>query len=155
MLLRTATALAVLLTLATVAIAEESGRYRMSPTEGGFVRLDTETGSMALCAKRDQGWSCTAMADDQASQRQRIETLEAENKALREEIKRLEEVLGVGDTKPGSGAAPAPAPPGGAFKLPSEEDIDKGFDYLDRMLKKFRDRMKKLEDGSAGDGRAL
>lgn len=153
--LRPATALAALLALATGAMAEESGRYRMSPTEGGFVRLDTVTGAMALCAKRDQGWSCTAMADDQASQRQRIETLEAENKALREEIKRLEEVLGVGESKPGSGAAPAPAPPSGAFKLPSEEDIDKGFDYLDRMLKKFRDRMKKLEEGGAGDGRAL
>ncbi|MEW5965349.1 MAG: hypothetical protein AB1749_17560 [Pseudomonadota bacterium] len=154
MSLRLATALSASLALATGVLAEDAGRYRMSPTDGGFVRLDTQTGAMALCAKRDQGWSCTAMADDQASQRQRIETLEAENKALRDEIKRLEEVLGVGESKPGTGAAP-PAPPGGAFKLPSEEDIDKGFDYLDRMLKKFRDRMKKLEGGSEGDGRTL
>jgi hypothetical protein len=153
MSLRLATALSATLALATGALAEEAGRYRMSPAEGGFIRLDTQTGAMSLCAKRDQGWSCAAMADDQASQRQRIEALEAENKALREEIKRLEEVLGVGESKPG--AAPAPAPPGGAFKLPSEEDIDKGFDYLDRMLKKFRDRMKKLEGGGEGDGRTL
>jgi len=155
MVLRTlALGWAVSATLMSAAVAQETGRYRMSPVEDGFVRLDTETGAMSLCAKKDQSWSCTAMADDQAELSQRIEQLEAENKALREENQRLEDVFGLGDKRAEGGPAPS-EPPAGSFKLPSEEDIDKGFDYLDRMLKKFRDRMKKLEDPDGPEGRTL
>lgn len=136
--------------------AEPSGRFRMSPVDGGFVRLDTETGAMALCTGKDQAWTCAAMADDQANLQRRIETLEAENKELREENRRLEEVLGLGEPKPGDpGKPPAPPPSAGVFQLPSEQDIDKGFDYIEKMLKKFRDRMKKLEETERPDGRAL
>ena len=47
-----------------VAQGERASRYTMSPAEGGgFVRLDSETGQMALCQRRDGEWSCREMAE--------------------------------------------------------------------------------------------
>ena len=31
------------------------------------------------------------------------------------------------------------------FKLPSEKEVDQALDYFERMLKKFQDRLKRLE----------
>lgn len=144
------------LALATVpaAAAEtpQAGRYTMTPAEGGFVRLDTETGAMALCARKDSQWSCEAMPDDQQSQRRDIERLEAENKALKDEIRRMEEVMGLGDPKPGESGPQGAERPKGGLGLPSEQDVDKAFDYVQRMLKKFQEKMRELESGPGGKG---
>jgi hypothetical protein len=136
---------------------DKPGRYMMSPTDGGhFVRLDTETGAMALC-KRIAGdaWDCQAMADSSRPLQDEADRLKSENKELRAEVKRLEEVLGLGDRKPGdTGQKQAERPggerPGGTFKLPSEDDIDKAIDYVERMFKKFRDKLKDLESEKRG-----
>ena len=60
---------------ATAADDPRPGRYTMTPADGGFVRLDTETGSMALCAKRGDQWSCDPMPDAQASQKREVESI--------------------------------------------------------------------------------
>lgn len=127
--------------------AEVPGRYSMSPTQGGFVRLDTQTGTMALCTQKDAAapWSCADMPESADSSRQRIEALENENKALKDEVKRLEEVFG---QAPG---AEAPK----SFTVPDEKDVDKAFDYIESMIKKFRERVKKLEDKEGSNGTPL
>ncbi|MEQ1672201.1 MAG: hypothetical protein ABL893_15205, partial [Hyphomicrobium sp.] len=82
--------------------AEAKGRFAMTPVDGGFMRLDTETGAVALCTRKADAWACepvddkTAASDDKAK-------IEAENKALKDRIKALEE----------SQAAGKPAPDGG------------------------------------------
>ena len=59
---------------------ERQGRYRMSPADGGgFVRLDTETGAMALCQRRDGDWSCRDMQDETGKVRQENDRLAREN----------------------------------------------------------------------------
>lgn len=148
-LVATICCLALLVSVAQAG-GERPGRYTMSPAEGGFVRLDTETGAMALCAKKDNQWACDAMPDVQAAQRRDVERLEADNKALKDEIRRMEEIMGLGDTKPG-GAGPKQAErPLGGPGLPSEKDVDQAFDYLTRMLKKFQEKMRELEGGKPG-----
>lgn len=158
---RGAMAAAALVVLGTIAAGAQDapGRFTMSPTDGGFVRLDTETGAMAMCTGKEGAWSCKAMPDDQKAMQDRIARLEEENRALREETARL-------------GASPAPqaeapkdgplaGPPGDAgpptapgagpgFKIPSEKDVDKAFDYVEGLLKKFRERLKKLEEKEKG-----
>ena len=42
-------------------------------------------------------------------------------------------------------------PPGGITKLPTEEEVDKALDYVERMFKKFRDRMQKFETATGGN----
>lgn len=120
--------------------ADEIGRYTMSPADDGFVRLDTKTGVMALCRREDSGdWACKDMADGQRKLRDELHRLEQENSALKDEIRGLEETLGLAD---GGGK---PHDSGTTLRLPSEEDVDKAFDYLERMAKKLHERMDKLE----------
>lgn len=127
------------------AASEAPGRYTMSPTDNGFVRLDTKTGQMALCTRQDKDWACTDMPEDPDESRQRIEALEKENQELKEDVKRLEEAF-----VQTPGAAPAPK----VFSIPDEKDVDKAFDYLETMIKKFRERAKRLEELDEKDSSA-
>lgn len=149
-----ATTLAIGMTaLAGTAIAAEDarpGRYTMTPAEGGFIRLDTETGALALCAKKSEAWACEPMPDAQQSQAREVERLQAENKALKDEIRRMEDVMGLGEPKPGQPPVAGGERPKGGLELPSEKDVDKAFDYVQRMLKKFQERMRELESGQGG-----
>jgi hypothetical protein len=151
---------------AGVAAAQERpGRYTMSPIEGGaFVRLDTETGAMSVCRRSGEAWDCQAMADSSRPLQEETDRLKAQNKELQAEVKRLEETLGLGDRKSGEGEQkraerpggerPGGDRPGGQFRMPSEDDIDKAIDYVERMFKKFRDKLKDLE-GSEKRGPTL
>lgn len=124
---------------------EKPGRFTMQPADGGFIRLDTATGDIAMCAKAGPGFECKPVKDDRDLQRE-IARLSDENKALKAEIKRLEELHGTGGE--------AGRPPQ-KFELPSEEDVDKALGYLERMFKKFRDKMKELDSTEPKKGQPL
>lgn len=134
------------------------GRFTMTPTDGGFIRMDTQTGAMSLCTGRAGDWACRAMPDDQKKLQERIAQLEQENQALKDENRRLEDVMGLNSAKPEEGGTPGapgeagpPGQPRPGFKLPTEKDLDQAFDYFEGMLKKFRDRLKKLEEEEKKD----
>lgn len=117
--------------------ADPKGRYSMSPVDGGFLRLDTETGAVALCVKKDAAWACEPVKDGAGD-------LAAENKALKERIKSLEDSKGT--PPPAAGNEYPTEPPGGSVsQLPTEEEVDKAFDYIEGMYKKLRERIKKFE----------
>jgi hypothetical protein len=94
------------LTAGTAAFAQErTGRYTMSPVEGGFLRLDTETGALALCTRRAETWSCEPVNDS---------------------------------------APPKPAE-GPRVQMPSEPEIDRAIDELERLFKKYRERLRDFD----------
>jgi len=134
------------------AAGEDSGRYSMSPAEGGVVRLDRETGAMAFCSGRAGAWSCEEMPVQESALKKRIEELEGEKRALEAERRRREGLLGGGAPPaaeaPEAGAPPddtlPPAPPGD-LAIPNERDVDKLFDYVEGMVKKFKERIDRLE----------
>lgn len=131
--------------LATPLLAadEKPGRYTMAPADGGFARLDTETGAMSLCTRKSGQWACEEMPDSTKDLRKENERLSAENKEMKADIRRMEEMLGLGeDKKDGEKRAERP---GGKLQLPSEEDVDKALGYIERMFKKFRDKMRQFE----------
>lgn len=101
--------------------ATETGRYTMSPTSNGFLRLDTRTGAVSLCVVRETGAECRAAADDRA--------------ALEEEIDRLQKRIAEFERKPNPGSPLA--------GLPSREDMSKALDYAEdfmrRMMKIMRE----------------
>lgn len=146
-----------LMPAAGAALAQDArpGRYAMNPADGGgFVRLDTLTGEMSLCTRQDERWSCTTMSDDTTKSRGEVDDLKRENTALKAEIKRLDEMLGLGEKAPGalppgSDAPARPGAPGGpGFRLPTEREVDQALDYFTNILKKFQDRLKRLEEHS-------
>jgi hypothetical protein len=138
---------------ATYAAAQDSaaGRYTMHKTEDGFVRLDTQTGAVSLCRKEAKAWSCRGIADatpplsegSSGTESNDVAQLRRENRALQEEIARLEELLGLRDPPAGQ-----PSKRHG-FKLPTEKDVDQAFDYFESMLRKFQERLKRLEKEQA------
>ncbi|MGD9802075.1 MAG: hypothetical protein AB7E81_11960 [Hyphomicrobiaceae bacterium] len=113
---------------------EKTGRFTMQPVDGGYLRLDTATGDMALCARSGETFECKPVKDDRDLQSE-IARLSEENKELKADVKRLEDLL-----KLDGGPGPAPK-----FELPKEEDVDKALTYLERMFKKFRDKLKELD----------
>jgi len=117
------------------------GRYALSPVDGGVLRLDKETGAVALCAKKGEAWSCDPVSDKAGAANERIAKLEAENKELKDRIAALE--AGRHDGPAPDAATPDGKAPG--FQVPSEEEVDKALDYVERMFRKFRDRLQKLD----------
>ena len=126
--------------LAAAAAAEApddgKGRFSMSPVEGGFLRLDKETGSVSLCARKADRWACEAVEDRTKTVDDKVARLESENASLKDRVKSLEDSLAT--------AKPA-GQPDVKIQIPSEEEIDKAMDYVERIFKKFRDRIGRME----------
>ncbi|MEM1372392.1 MAG: hypothetical protein AAGG72_09235 [Pseudomonadota bacterium] len=128
-----------------------SDRFSMAPVEGGFIRLDKQTGDMAICRETGSKWACSPMGSSDEQATKELERLKAENADLQAEVRRMEQVFGLdgrsaSGNEPGEGAPnPGPlagGPPGGLpkFDLPSEKDVDSAVDYLEGMIRKFRER---------------
>lgn len=132
------------------AVEDQSGRFTMQPTDGGFVRLDRDTGAMSICTGKDGDWACKPMPDRQQALEARISALEAENRSLRAERSAPETPPPVTEAPPPAGEPPAaaeepPSPPSN-LTIPSDEDVDRVFDYVEHMVKKLKQRIKRLED---------
>jgi hypothetical protein len=106
--------------------ASEPERYVMAPTEGGFLRLDTRSGSVSFCTVETGHSLCRASADEKSA-------LEAEISRLRRENAELKSGLSGTST----------AQPKGSSNLPSEEELERALAmterFLRRMLKVFRE----------------
>ncbi|HTZ03055.1 MAG TPA: hypothetical protein VMC05_12045 [Xanthobacteraceae bacterium] len=66
------------------------GRYmfekQAGPQGAGYIRLDTQTGEVALCSQRTIGWACETAPDDRTVLENEIARLRAENGALKKEL---------------------------------------------------------------------
>lgn len=120
---------------------DKPGRYTMTPTEGGFLKLDTATGVVALCTKAGDDWVCKPTKDGETVLRKEIDGLKAENEVLKDQLKTADEVAGLGDPDKKGGER-------GKAQLPSEKDVDQAFDYFERMVKKLRERLNRIESES-------
>ena len=109
-----------------------SGRYTMAQVDGGFLRMDTDTGTVSLCAKKGGSWSCESVADDYKAVQKDADRLAQENAALRRELAELRR----------DGGVPAKSPDR-KLELPSEEEIDKAIGQFEKYLKKFKDLIEK------------
>lgn len=125
-------------------IEERGGRFVMTPVEGGFLRMDSHTGAVSMCQRTSGKWACEAVADDRRALESELERLGAENRELSSTVRRLEEMLAQPDSR---------AEKGPRLQLPSEEEVDQALGYMQRLMRKFRDKMRELE--SDGDRRSL
>ena len=118
---------------------DRPGRYTMQPVEGGFLRLDTETGAVSLCTRQAGTFACEGVKDERDQLRAEVERLKTENGDLKAEVDRLQK----GATGPD--ATPDGERRRGKLAIPSEKDVDEALDTMERLYKKFRDRIKRLE----------
>ena len=100
------------------------GRYTMTPTEGGFLRLDSQTGAVSLCTRREETVLCRLAADERATLEAEIEQLRRENATLKSASSRN-----------------LPSLP--RLDLPSEAEMDKALGFMEgfmrRMMRVFRE----------------
>ena len=132
--------------------AGSPGRFTMQPADGGILRMDTQTGALSMCRQASGSWSCTMLPDDRTAMNTEIERLKSENIELKSAVRRLEDLAGI------PGNAPPDAGPGkrqSGVQLPTEEEVDKAMSYVQRMIKKFKEKIKELEDDEPRKGTNL
>jgi hypothetical protein len=65
----------------------DKGRYTMSATPDGIIRLDTSTGAISTCSNAaGSGWSCYAVPDERAAMDAEIGRLQGENEKLKTQL---------------------------------------------------------------------
>lgn len=120
----------------------DNGRFSLTPIDDGFLRLDTRTGRVSVCARRAMGWSCHPVPDERTALEEEIARLQRDNAALKKDM------LARGITPPGAptAQAPSPAPPPApvpgqaekpALKVPSDAELDRAVAVLERMWKRL------------------
>ncbi|MGV8938335.1 MAG: hypothetical protein ACOH2J_14525 [Allorhizobium sp.] len=107
-------------TAGAMAQAPDGPRFRLEETDQGLVRLDTQTGAMALCLEKDGNLVCRMAADERT--------------AYEDELSRLEKrvtALEAAATTTASPSAPPDTP------LPSDAEIDRSIGIMQRFMRSF------------------
>jgi hypothetical protein len=115
--------LASLVTLGAAARAQdapvtENGRYTMTPTEGGFMRLDTRTGAVSLCTATKASVECRLAPDERTALQQEIDRLAKENAELKTRV----------------AVAPAPRP---SIPLPNKDEMDRALNFAESFMRRM------------------
>jgi len=133
----------------------DSGRYKFSPTaDGGVLRLDTRTGSVSNCAKRDAvGWACYAVPDERDALDAEIGRLQAENTRLKDELTKRDLAVNGSNSpapndknsNPDAGKTDAGKGNRLELQLPSDQDVDRMFSFLERAWRRLVDAANRMQ----------
>ncbi|QGM97386.1 hypothetical protein [Methylocystis parvus] len=107
-------------------VAPEGDRFALQPAEGGFLRMNKDTGAVSFCSAKDGVATCRLGAEERVALEAEIERLRAENARLK--------------------AAAAPPRPS---TLPSEQEFEKALSFTERFLRRIM-RLFKEEAPSGG-----
>lgn len=105
------------------AAPNDSWRFKLQKVDGGFLRLDAQTGQVSFCREREGNWSCETAADDRAA-------LEAEIRRLTDRVTALEKQA---------------HDPGNRFRTPSDQEIEQVMGFFEKMMKRFRGVVENLK----------
>ena len=119
----------------------ENGRYTFSPVTDGMLRLDTRTGAVSICARKDAAWACNTVPDERAALENEIARLSRENGAMKKDM------LARGLPLPNGVVGGASSDPARELNLkvplPSDAEIDRVMNAFEKMWKRLVDMAKK------------
>jgi hypothetical protein len=119
----------------------EGGRYVFSKQANGFLRLDTQSGAVALCSEQPVGWTCQTAPEDRALFESEIARLQNENAALKKVVLAHGLALPTG-VAPEASAAPSEQ---SSVRLPSDADIDRVIDFVGRVWQRLVDAVARAQ----------
>ena len=117
------------------------GRYTLNKVTDGFVRLDTQTGEVALCSQRTVGWACQVAPEDRVAFESEIARLRGENAALKQTLLSRGLPLPSGATPERSGTHDNDI----TIRLPDNADIDRAVAYFGRLWNRFVDTVNRAQ----------
>jgi hypothetical protein len=137
--------LASLLVLATPAVAEDgisdapkgAGRFAIQSSDGGFIRLDTETGAVSHCKRTNETWRCDAIAEDEAALQAQMKSLSDQVTALAGEVAGLKNEI--------ASLKAAPTLPKTELTPEEEHEFDKAMSFAERLMKRFFEMVRDLK----------
>ena len=118
----------------------ENGRYTFSQVPDGMLRLDTRTGAVSLCAKKEAGFACNTVPDERLALENEIARLQRENGALKKDM------LARGLPLPGGVASATSAQQRELnlkVPLPSDAEIDRVMSAFEKMWRRIVDMVQR------------
>jgi hypothetical protein len=123
----------------------ENGRYALSSTPDGVLRLDTRTGAVSTCSNSGGGWACYAVPDERAALDSEIGRLQADNEKLRKELAsrepvvagKIEEPMPKSDSLRKSEPKIAESERKIEIPLPSDRDMDRMMSFVERAWRRL------------------
>jgi hypothetical protein len=131
----------------------ENGRYTLSTTADGALRLDTRTGAVSTCSNSGAGWACYAVPDERAAMDSEIGRLQAENEKLKAELAtreptvsgKIEEVLPKSDSLKKSEPKIAETDRKIEIPLPSDRDMDRMMSFLEKAWRRLMEMANRVQ----------
>ena len=123
----------------------DNGRYALSTTPDGVLRLDTRTGAVSTCSNNGAGWACYAVPDERAALDSEIGRLQADNEKLKAELAaraptvagKIEEPMPKSDSLKKSEPKIAEGERKIEIPLPSDRDMDRMMSFLERAWRRL------------------
>jgi hypothetical protein len=151
----TAVGLAAVMAFAGETLPEtENGRYALSQTAGGVMRLDTRTGQVSNCSKDNDGWACLVVPDERAAMDAEIGRLQAENGRLKAQLAARDPAAPgkTDEALPKSDSLKKPEPKVAEgernkieIPLPSDQDMDRVMSFVERAWRRLIDMANRLQ----------
>ncbi|OCW56379.1 hypothetical protein AWJ14_20035 [Hoeflea olei] len=94
----------------------------MEKTENGFVRMDTETGEMSICAEQAGNLVCRLSADERRAYDERLAELSSRVDALEQRLELMD---------PPSAIARSPE------QEPDEAELDRAVETMEKVMRRF------------------
>jgi hypothetical protein len=111
--------------------AAPPARFSFSRVETGLLRLDTQTGMVALCRSHSAGWACEAVPEDRAALEKEIAHLQEEVTGLKRELAALQ------PAPPPRPPAPVPDTSGRKLPLVTDEDIARARAFVEEAWRRL------------------
>jgi hypothetical protein len=141
----------------------ENGRYTLSTTADGVLRLDTRTGAVSTCNNSGAGWACYAVPDERAAMDSEIGRLQADNERLKADNEKLKKELAEREPTV-SGKIEEPLPKSDSLKksepkiaeterkieipLPSDRDMDRMMSFLEKAWRRLIEMANRVQRDS-------